>query len=66
MKIDILSRGKKKFIGSLSDFGIKKIPQMLVRSGKEKNGKLIMSNMLIKLYSSPSVVSATLGIFCFL
>lgn len=37
MKIDILSRGKKKkFIEGLSDLGIKKIPQMLVRSGKEK------------------------------
>ncbi len=37
MKIDVLSRGKKKkFIEGLSDLGIKKIPQMLVRSGKEK------------------------------
>ncbi len=37
MKIDVLRRGKKKkFIEGLSDLGIKKIPQMLVRSGKEK------------------------------
>ncbi len=37
MKIDVLSRGKKKkFIDGLSDLGVKKIPQMLVRSGKEK------------------------------
>ncbi|MBT6690284.1 hypothetical protein HN903_03250 [archaeon] len=37
MKIDVLSRGKKKkFIEGLSEFGIKKIPQMLVRSGKER------------------------------
>jgi NOL1/NOP2/fmu family ribosome biogenesis protein len=37
MKIDVLSRGKKKkFIEGLSGLGIKKIPQMLVRSGKEK------------------------------
>lgn len=37
MKIDVLSRAKKKkFVEGLSDLGIKKIPQMLVRSGKEK------------------------------
>jgi len=37
MKIDILSRAKKKkFIEGLSELGIKKIPQMLVRSGKER------------------------------
>ncbi|MCK4650305.1 hypothetical protein KAT36_03665 [Candidatus Pacearchaeota archaeon] len=37
MKIDVLSRAKKKkFIEGLSELGIRKIPQMLVRSGKEK------------------------------
>ena len=37
MKIDVLSRGKKKkFVEGLSSLGIKKIPQMLVRSGKER------------------------------
>ena len=37
MKINILSRAKKKkFVEGLSTLGIKKIPQMLVRSGKEK------------------------------
>lgn len=37
MKIDVLSRGKKKkFIEGLSELGIRKIPQMLVRSGKER------------------------------
>jgi NOL1/NOP2/fmu family ribosome biogenesis protein len=37
MKINILSRAKKKkFIEGLSNLGIKKIPQMLVRSGKER------------------------------
>ena len=37
MKIDVLSRGKKKkFIEGLSDLGISKIDEMLVRSGKEK------------------------------
>ena len=37
MKIDVLSRAKKKkFIDGLSSLGIKKIPQMLVRSGKER------------------------------
>jgi NOL1/NOP2/fmu family ribosome biogenesis protein len=37
MKIDVLSRGKKKkFVEGLDSLGIKKIPQMLVRSGKEK------------------------------
>ena len=66
MKIDVLSRGKKKkFIEGLSDLGIKKIPQMLVRGGKE-NERLIMPEMLIKSYSSPSVVLAILGIFYFL
>ncbi len=37
MKIDVLSRGKKKkFVEGLGSLGIKKIPQMLVRSGKER------------------------------
>ena len=37
MKIEVLSRAKKKkFIEGLSELGITKIPQMLVRSGKEK------------------------------
>ena len=37
MKIQVLDRAKKKkFIEGLSDLGIKKIPQMLVRSGKER------------------------------
>jgi len=37
MKIDVLSKAKKKkFIEGLSDLGMKKIPQMLVRSGKER------------------------------
>jgi NOL1/NOP2/fmu family ribosome biogenesis protein len=37
MKIDVLSRAKKKkFTEGLSNLGIKKIPQMLVRSGKER------------------------------
>ncbi len=37
MKIDVLSRAKKKkFIEGLSNLGIEKIPQMLVRSGKER------------------------------
>jgi NOL1/NOP2/fmu family ribosome biogenesis protein len=37
MKINILSRAKKKkFIEGLNELGIKKIPQMLVRSGKER------------------------------
>jgi len=37
MRIDVLSRAKKKkFIEGLSDLGIRKIPQMLVRSGKER------------------------------
>lgn len=37
MKIDVLSRAKKKkFIEGLSGLGIKKISQMLVRSGKER------------------------------
>jgi hypothetical protein len=37
MKIDVLSRGKKKkFVEGLSELGMSKIPQMLVRSGKER------------------------------
>ncbi len=37
MRIDVLSRAKKKkFIEGLFDLGIRKVPQMLVRSGKEK------------------------------
>ena len=37
MRIDVLSRAKKKkFIEGLSSLGIRKISQMLVRSGKEK------------------------------
>jgi NOL1/NOP2/fmu family ribosome biogenesis protein len=37
MKIDVLSRAKKKkFIEGLSNLGIEKISQMLVRSGKER------------------------------
>lgn len=37
MKINVLSRAKKKkFIEGLSNLGIKKIPQILVRSGKER------------------------------
>ena len=37
MKIDVLSRAKKKkFVEGLSELGIEKIPQMLVQSGKER------------------------------
>lgn len=37
MRIEVLSRAKKKkFVEALGDFGIDKIPQMLVRAGKEK------------------------------
>ncbi len=37
MRIEVLSRAKKKkFVEGLSELGIKKISQMLVRSGKEK------------------------------
>jgi len=37
MKIQILDRAKKKkFIAGLSDLGMKKIPELLIRSGKEK------------------------------
>lgn len=37
MKIKILDRAKKKkFIGGLSGLGMKKIPELLIRSGKEK------------------------------
>jgi len=37
MKIAILDRAKKKrFIGGLSEFGMKKIPELLIRSGKER------------------------------
>ena len=37
MKIQVLDNAKKKkFIAELSGFGLKKIPQMLVRSGKER------------------------------
>jgi len=37
MKIQILDRAKKKkFIAGLSDLGMKKIPQLLIRSGKER------------------------------
>lgn len=37
MRIDVLSRAKKKkFVEGLSGLGIEKIPQMLVRSGKER------------------------------
>lgn len=37
MKIHILDRAKKKkFIAGLSELGIEKIPQLLIRSGKEK------------------------------
>jgi NOL1/NOP2/fmu family ribosome biogenesis protein len=37
MKIQVLDRAKKKkFVEGLSELGIKKIPQMLVRSGKER------------------------------
>jgi len=37
MKIEVLSRAKKKkFVEGLSELGITKIPQMLVRSGKER------------------------------
>jgi NOL1/NOP2/fmu family ribosome biogenesis protein len=37
MKISILDRAKKKkFVTGLSDLGMKKIPQLLIRSGKER------------------------------
>ena len=37
MKIVILDRAKKKkFIAGLSDLGMKKIPELLIRSGKER------------------------------
>ncbi|NPE26896.1 hypothetical protein HNV12_02745 [Methanococcoides sp. SA1] len=37
MRIDVLSRAKKKkFVEGLSDLGIRRIDQKLVRSGKEK------------------------------
>ena len=37
MRVDVLSRRKKKkFVEGLSSLGIRKIPQMLVRSGKER------------------------------
>jgi len=37
MRIEVLSRAKKKkFVEGLSGLGIRKIPQMLVRSGKER------------------------------
>ena len=37
MKIQIMNNAKKKrFIAELSGFGLKKIPEMLVRSGKER------------------------------
>jgi NOL1/NOP2/fmu family ribosome biogenesis protein len=37
MKIQILDRAKKKkFIAGLSNLGMKKIPELLIRSGKEK------------------------------
>ncbi|MBU2576353.1 MAG: hypothetical protein KKF50_01390 [Nanoarchaeota archaeon] len=37
MKISILDRAKKKkFIAGLEDLGMKKIPQLLIRSGKER------------------------------
>jgi len=37
MKITILDRAKKKkFIAGLSDLGMKKIPELLIRSGKER------------------------------
>ena len=37
MKIQIMDRAKKKkFIAEIADLGMKKIPQMLVKSGKER------------------------------
>ena len=37
MKIQILDRAKKKkFIAELADFGMRKIPELLIRSGKER------------------------------
>jgi len=37
MKIQIMDRGKKKkFIAGLADLGMKKIPELLLKSGKEK------------------------------
>jgi len=37
MKIQIMDRAKKKkFIAELADLGMKKIPEMLVKSGKER------------------------------
>lgn len=37
MKIQIMDRAKKKkFIAGLSDLGMKKIPELLVKSGKER------------------------------
>jgi len=37
MRIQIMDRAKKKkFLAELEDFGMKKIPQMLVKSGKER------------------------------
>lgn len=51
MRIDVLRRREEKFIDGLSALGVRKIPQMLIRSGKERSEKLIMSDMLIKLYT---------------
>ena len=37
MKIQLLDRAKKKkFVAGLEDLGMKKIPELLIRSGKEK------------------------------
>ena len=37
MKIQIMDRAKKKkFIAEVADLGMKKIPEMLVKSGKER------------------------------
>ena len=49
MKIDVLNKGKKKFIERLSSFEIRKVPQMLAWS--ERNERLIISNELTKSYT---------------
>lgn len=50
MKIWVMDRAKKKFLSGLAEFGV----------GDER---FIIGSYVIKLYGSPSVVSATLGTF---
>ncbi len=52
MKITLLDKAKKKkIISEVADWGMEKIE------------KLITTNSLTKLYTSPRIASATLGIF---